>query len=284
MQEEGAVGGEGISPPTQLPYPVDCRCPVCDQELSGNALARRHLASHGLNVCTYKCNTCGRTCETIGSVAQHYKTCSKKAPPEQTDKEFKCSSCGKSFDTASGLQLHRKRAHKEEYNEQLPNPTYRGWTPPEIDLMAKIEAFSTDLKNINREIRAQLPHRTIESIKGKRRSQEYKDKVEFYLSGHTDNDTSTINNISLESILECDEEYGDAGFYRYFTDLLGDEDVAVSDLARACLDDNPSAINNSTCLVPKPKIVIKEKTHQNKINIKRDNFARFQNLFYKDKK
>lgn len=87
----------------------------------------------------------------------------------------------------SGLCVHMRRMHPNEYHqkelEKLEGkvPVKKRLSEEEVAKMALVEARLTilgDTDTVNQEILKELPDRTIEGIKGKRRPQSYKQRVE----------------------------------------------------------------------------------------------------------
>lgn len=96
--------------------------------------------------------------------------------------------CGRSFTTKTGLGVHKRRAHPVETNESAaPAQAKRRWRSEEVELMASTEArlLRTTGRCGNMELlqdeRVALMGRSLEAVKGKRRSKEYKQLVEQFL-------------------------------------------------------------------------------------------------------
>jgi len=93
------------------------------------------------------------------------------------NKTEKCRFCDRSFTTKNGLGLHIKRAHPVEFNAAISverkNVT---WSPEEIRMMASKEAegLRNGVRYINVMLVEAFPERTLDAIKGMRRSQKYK--------------------------------------------------------------------------------------------------------------
>ena len=105
-------------------------------------------------------------------------------PPNQPDPphEFVCPECDRSFSTAIGLGVHRSRSHREEVNAEIRLPSVkRRWNQEELRLLAREEALaiSSGVRFVNQHLREVFGgERTVESIKGVRRGEEYKALVE----------------------------------------------------------------------------------------------------------
>jgi hypothetical protein len=92
--------------------------------------------------------------------------------------------CDRSFPTKRGLGVHMTRAHKAAANSQIVVPKSKlRWSDEELRLVAFEEARLVRLGggNINKELGRLFPARTLESIKGQRRKDEYKKMVQELL-------------------------------------------------------------------------------------------------------
>lgn len=98
-----------------------------------------------------------------------------------------CEVCQRQFEKFSRLGVHMRRMHPDESHlKELGKlkdkvPVKKRWDEEEICRRALVEArliIAENTENINQEIMKELPERTIEAIKCKRRPQIYKKRVE----------------------------------------------------------------------------------------------------------
>lgn len=93
-----------------------------------------------------------------------------------------CAVCGSNFSSNKGLGLHMSKAHKEKYNDGIVvDRVNKRWTDEEVRLLADAEiglSGSQSAKEINKALFRQLPSRTLEAIKSKRRTMTYKKIIE----------------------------------------------------------------------------------------------------------
>ena len=87
---------------------------------------------------------------------------------------FVCADCRKTYKTERGLTLHMQKKHAEVYHElNIPQPRVKArWDDEEYVLLAREEVRLARLgvKFMNKELRKVLPHHSLESIKGVRRT------------------------------------------------------------------------------------------------------------------
>ena len=91
---------------------------------------------------------------------------------------FGCGECGRSFSTKTGLGVHRRAAHAEAFHAQaaqLNEQVKRRWTLEEKQLLARFD--SGDEKKTVKDLQALMPSRTVEAIKGRRKTREHQDMV-----------------------------------------------------------------------------------------------------------
>lgn len=89
-----------------------------------------------------------------------------------------CTVCGKSF-KKRGIGQHMRQAHPVQHNREIDvDRTKARWNDEEVERMAIEEARAGGTVNMNMHLLTLFPRRTLEAIKGKRRSQFYKDRVE----------------------------------------------------------------------------------------------------------
>lgn len=111
-----------------------------------------------------------------------------------------CPICHEIFNTVRGLGVHHAAKHRAQRDQQITqerqNITKARWDPEERHLLAEKEAELTrkGVKLLNRELREAFPHRSLEAIKGQRRTPAH--KTDF-------NTTSTISTSNYELCRAC---------------------------------------------------------------------------------
>ena len=106
---------------------------------------------------------------------------STSARPEDDYSNCTCEHCGRSFRSFPGLRLHQRRAHLAEFHrdlvEQRKSIKKASWDPEELLLMATMEVqlAKGGERPINQALTGKVPGRTVEAIKGQRRSKRYQD-------------------------------------------------------------------------------------------------------------
>lgn len=125
---------------------------------------------------TEECPVCHREFASMAGVRQHKRL---MHPDEDRDlNEYNCPECDHGFEKLSGLQQHRRRSHKHDYNADMEaeadsNRSYDVWGALETHDMAKIE-LSYKGRWINQHLAEKMPHRSLESIKNKRKQESYR--------------------------------------------------------------------------------------------------------------
>lgn len=113
-----------------------------------------------------------------------------------------CTMCERPFRTRNGLGQHIRRSHPVEYNEGINvERVKRRWTEEETDQIAReeVRAIRNGIVNMNQHLRSVFADRSLDSIKSKRRSQEYKDKVNALIEQETiDRDATLHDSIIVE--------------------------------------------------------------------------------------
>ena len=133
------------------------------------------------------------------------------------ENEFVCRApdCGRSFTTSTGRGLHERRGHPnwcDARKLEASAPKKDRWTDEERDLLARKEAeiqhSAVGRVFMNQELLKFFKDRTLESIKGQRKTTRHKDKVHEYLeelSRQPSSPSSTDSFHSAEdSVLEED--------------------------------------------------------------------------------
>lgn len=94
---------------------------------------------------------------------------------------FECSDCGRAFKTKAGRTLHSKARHPVEANAEVVVERVKPrWEAEERYLLAKreVELRRAGSRFLNVDLRNSFPARTLESIKGQRKKDEYKQLVQ----------------------------------------------------------------------------------------------------------
>lgn len=188
-------------PAEQLPvftYPLDgvLKCFKCDSKFQDHKTWKAHITKHhGVLDCTYCCSKCGAEYKAVNGVSSHYFYCKNKplgVPVSSQDSavpkmSFECRYCNGSWPTKIGLGVHKSSKHPMEWNrenEVAAVSSYSVFSEEELHLLAKSEAslVSNGVRFVNIELQKLYPHRSAESIKGKRRDPVYKDLVVHYAS------------------------------------------------------------------------------------------------------
>ena len=92
-----------------------------------------------------------------------------------------CDLCDRSFRSARGLGVHRRAAHGDEFHaervaERLATAVKVRWVDEEVEALARAEAvlLRGGARFVNAALTADFPDRTLEAVKGMRRSVRYK--------------------------------------------------------------------------------------------------------------
>lgn len=131
---------------------------------------------------------------------------------------FKCTLCDRApFARQVGLSQHIRQIHPEVYNRSINVDRVKPrWSGEETDRMARMEAIARrdgKTKNMNVYLLALFPDRTLDSIKGKRKKEDYKERVIHFDSviGRGDEDDESIaqdqNEAIQEPIISGDNEF-----------------------------------------------------------------------------
>lgn len=112
------------------------------------------------------------------------------------------------FSTASGRGVHSKKAHPNQHDiENVRVDVKACWTEEEIARLAlseaKLLAQNKPPRHINQSLLAVHPERSLEGIKGQRRSAEYKSQVQKFLRSLRENENAETD-ASSESDGESD--------------------------------------------------------------------------------
>ena len=134
----------------------------------------------------------------------------------------RCTVCDRSFTNRRGLGVHMSRAHPVEVNQRINvERTKARWREEEIERMARAEVRAGGIVEMNKHLLTLFPTRTLEAIKGKRRSEDYREKVNsLRAAGNTESEADAhISNVV--------EDAGDVG---------GDTDGSIKEHILGLLD------------------------------------------------
>ncbi|CAF4103826.1 unnamed protein product [Rotaria magnacalcarata] len=138
-----------------------------------------------------------------------------KTLDKRKDNKYYCNLCASgSWDKSVSLSQHMRHMHKSEYNASIEVPlTKRRWTKDEILILAEFEAKipSSDGIFINQILAKKFPTRTLESIKSRRKTREYRELLQQL------RDCRASQNIEG---LECTDESSDV-----HSDIVENDDV-----------------------------------------------------------
>ena len=91
-----------------------------------------------------------------------------------------CDLCDRAFKTKRGLGVHRRAAHAAEFHaarveERLTNAVKVRWVDEEVEVVARAEAvlLRGGARYVNDSLAQEFPERSLEAIKGMRRSGRY---------------------------------------------------------------------------------------------------------------
>lgn len=127
------------------------------------------------------------TSESIGT--QHStigvglkETGKMKKTIDKIDNKYYCNLCAAGgWDKSVSLSQHMRHMHKSEYNASIEVPMIkRRWARDEILILAELESKipSTDGRFINQILAKKFPSRTLESIKSRRKTKEYRNLLQ----------------------------------------------------------------------------------------------------------
>ena len=149
----------------------------CDEDFIDHKSWKDHMKKHHSNTTsTYHCSKCSRAFPSIFGVSSHFPKCVLPTTSPTGDLEFRCPNCEASFSSKRGLGVHRRRKHPAEHEaDQNIQRTKERWTQEELLFMAEREAsIPIHITNRNQLLHPYFPHRTIESIKGVRKGERYR--------------------------------------------------------------------------------------------------------------
>lgn len=124
---------------------------------------------------------------------------------------FTCLTCSRSFSTKIGLGVHTRRAHPVMSNEAIVTQRVKArWSEEEVTLMAaeEVSLIRARVSNINERLLAQIPGRSLEAVKGKRRQEMYKGLVQRLLlaDGESSSSGSELNQLVAPTFPVSNEE------------------------------------------------------------------------------
>lgn len=123
---------------------------------------------------------CKKVFATRNGLQQHLRRRYCRGPPTDVNIN-ECPVCNQTYDTYTGMRLHYRRSHPADYNNEMQDEsapkTYGGtvWSEEQLFYMARVEK-SYSGRAVNSHIReVAFPTKTIDAIKSKRRTAEYRE-------------------------------------------------------------------------------------------------------------
>ena len=166
---------------------------------------------------------------------------------DPASESIECLECGRLF-KKQGLGQHVKKAHPEIYNENITTDRIKKqWSPEEIRLVAYEEAKATvnGTANMNMHLSRLFPARTLEAIKGKRRSQEYKTQVIRILDEmKLEKSLSHKNTIKQTNIEKANRVRDNQGVREVIASIIKDLEKENSEIARMLIELGTLALDN----------------------------------------
>lgn len=151
---------------------------------------------------------------------------SLEASGEQLAESYQCLSCAKAFLSDRGLKEHVSRAHPEVANDAIRVARAKArWNNEEVQLLAtaEAEAVVAGVKFLNPHLEELFPERTLEAIKGRRRSPAYRNMVQGELQRLSE--VATAEDVREEPVAQRTvEEDPKASVRSHLISLLGDFD------------------------------------------------------------
>ena len=181
----------------------DNDCTRCQENFTDHKSWKEHLRKHhSYIVPTYQCSKCSRTYPSIFGISSHFSKCALPTTSPSGDLEFKCPNCEASFGSKRGLGIHQRRKHPAEHEaDQQTQRTKKRWTQEELLFMAECEAsIPLHKTNCNQLLHWYFPHCTIESIKGVRKGERYRQLLQAAKEKETQkpsSDEPTTNEVFL---------------------------------------------------------------------------------------
>lgn len=215
-----------------ITYPLaENNCPRCEFSSCENKKLKDHARNTHPWDCEieYKCSACDKTSVNIFGVACHYPKCSKREGTQQTTKDkaldsaqeatYPCPICTKRFTTTRGVSVHQSRVHKGEWQaaHQIGPKRKVRWSQEEERIMARGEAAKRGgVYNLNQVAQVLLAERTLDSIKSKRRTKQFRRLVQQFRveQGETDingGDGSSMSGSHSDSQSELETNPSESG-------------------------------------------------------------------------
>ena len=153
------------------------------------------------------CPTCGKTYKTQATLRVHMA----KQHGHEEEASHACTICDRKFPTSSGRGQHMRRAHPEahaaEVTSALNDQAKRRWDPDEIRMMVNLEADLVrqgkwSAVEGHQKMKEMLPHRSIDGIKGQRRSAAYKEKLREVIARSGESPSETPRSEDNEGLEE----------------------------------------------------------------------------------
>lgn len=168
----------------------------------------------------------------VRSADRNHPTVNRAIDPiENNNAElFECQfeNCNRVFPTRIGRGVHHRKGHPDwNDGQQRVAQVKARWSEEEVRMMAMREAmlsYGEGVRLMNIALQQHFPQRTLESIKGQRRSQAYKNLV----AGYCERQAAVEAAVPVEVMDEVEEE-GEQQDQQLFNDYLDTLPVTVSD-------------------------------------------------------
>lgn len=128
---------------------------------------------------------------------------------ENGGNNFECELCDRTFTTKIGLSQHIRLTHPVEYNARINVERVKPrWGEEEMDRMASEEARAIregGVRFMNQHLHAIFPERTLGSIKSRRKSDEYKARVQRLSNSEQAEDIAIVEGIIIDGQHEAQD-------------------------------------------------------------------------------
>lgn len=132
---------------------------------------------------------------------------------QSVGERFVCEICRRPFDTSRGLGQHKRLGHPVEYNREIVVERVKPrWSEEEMEMVAReeVKAIRSGVANMNQHLQSVFPERTLESVKGKRKSEAYKNMVKRLVDEEGNTDDAAEQNSASNSEFGTDNSANDA--------------------------------------------------------------------------
>lgn len=219
------------------------------------------------------------------------------ATTNQTDGvngQWPCDLCERAFPTKNGLGQHKRRSHTEEANNAINVERVRSrWSDEEVRMMARSEATAMNegVANMNQYLLTQVPNRTLEAIKSRRKNPGYKQLVVEMSRTEPSETEASPENVNTVEPADCEF---DGAINEGMQSLEGDNRRCIRvlvDYARRLVNGEEDSVNlsqwtKSLCPGAKPpkgpcyrwEVVVETNAKRRR----RQEYAELQKMYHKD--